>query len=92
MKLSASQQAALDRVSATDSQCREVKLTFESAVKQELAIRLSYLQRDRDVAVRSAFELGVPKSQIGKFGLRTTSPNTVNDSLARTESTPVSTE
>lgn len=87
MKLSAAQAALVQRTKQADAAWRDGKASAHARAKEIAAQEVSSLLATRDYAVRVAFEAGVPKKQIGELGLGTTSPNTVVESLARTEDT-----
>lgn len=79
-----SQEAALEHAVDADGRYRTEARALQTAIREELGVRLADLYRDRDLAVRSAFELGVPVREIATFGLNTSCVVDVTDSLART--------
>lgn len=85
MKLTAAQTATLTRVAQADLAWREGKTLAHARAKEIAEQEVANLLSSRDYAVRLAFEAGVPKAKIGQEGLSTRSPNTVLESLARTE-------
>ena len=85
MNLSPVQKAHLQNVSVADRAWREAKTSARLRARfladEEVA---SYLAA-RDHEVRLAFEAGVPKIRLRLEGLGTSSPETLDGSLARTE-------
>jgi hypothetical protein len=85
MKLNLAQAAHVARVRAADFAWRNARFGAAARAKIVAEKEVAGFLAARDLEVRLAFEAGVPKSQIGKDGLSTTSPVTLEESLARTE-------
>lgn len=81
--LSRKQLDALAEVRSRDIRWREEKTAAVRKLREEAAIRVAVALHDRDLAVRRAFELDIPKRRIGE-SLGTSAPSTINDSLERT--------
>lgn len=84
MKLDPAQQDLLSAVSTADIAWRDARRDAFARAKIIVDDEIRSYLAARDHRVRLAFEANIPKAAIGREGLHTSSPSTVNDSLART--------
>ena len=91
MKLSDTAQRALDDVTAKNTALKMAKSRIEAELRAELQNRLSSFIEDRNLAVRLADDLGVPRTQVGR-ALGTSNYKTVQDILDQTPSTATAVE
>lgn len=87
-KLDKAQTLALQEVTTKFRAQRDGKLLAEIRIREQVEKELALLNADLALAVRRAFELGVPKSKIGQLGLSTTARITVEKWLSLTEQGP----
>lgn len=80
MKLSQMAEEALEAVQVKQTALRIAKEEFEQELQRELERRLEPFIKDRDLAVKRADEVGVPRTQIGRT-LGTTNYKTIQDIL-----------
>jgi hypothetical protein len=83
--LTPEQAAALAYVNETDDRWRAAKVNAKRRAAELVERELAQFAAARDNAVWEAIELGVPKRQVGQKGLKTTSPNTINDIYNRAQ-------
>lgn len=81
------QRELLKGVRIADQARRAAKATIDQEARVWKAERLAQFDAQRDLAVRFAYEAGVPKKQISEDGLFTTARITLDRILARTEAT-----
>lgn len=91
MKLNDTAQRALDDVTAKHVALKMAKAKIEAELRLELEKRLSAFTEDRNLAVRLADDLGVPRTQVGR-ALGTSNYKTVQDILDQTPSTATAVE
>jgi len=84
-KLTHSQETVLESLQRSDKAWRLGKLSAFETAKREAAQAVQALLSQRDLDIRLALMAGIPKAQVGRRGLGTTSPAAISDSLARTE-------
>jgi hypothetical protein len=84
-RLSPQAKSALDTLHEKHLAYTIAKSTIESELKREAQNRLGSIKHERDMALRLASEVGVPKTQLGK-SIGTTNYRTVQEILAETES------
>lgn len=83
MKLTTEQAARLEAVAKADLAFRDLKLTLEARLRQELTTELRSAEDRRDLAAYAADVVGVPRSRIGKDGLHTTAPKAGKEAAER---------
>ncbi len=83
-KLSPRAESALETLREKHMSYTIAKATVESELKRELQARLSVIRNERDMALRLASEVGVPKTQLGR-AIGTSNYRTVQEILATLE-------
>jgi hypothetical protein len=80
MKMNQMAEEALDAVQIKQAALKIAKEEFEQELERELQRKLEPFIKDRDLAVKRADEVGVPRTQIGRT-LGTTNYKTIQDIL-----------
>lgn len=83
VNLNSAQRAALDDLERIDRQYRDARATAKIRAKRLVEQELAGIDSQRAQAAFRAYQLRVPKQTIGKEGLHTTDPATLNRILLR---------
>lgn len=78
-KLTQRQEQLVAQVDAADNRYRDAKVNARKRALEAVEREVEQFSIARDLAVWEAVNGGVPKRQVGLAGLKTTSPNTVQD-------------
>jgi hypothetical protein len=81
--LTPEQRQLLDYTAECDQRWRDAKLNAKRRAEELVQKEIAAFAAARDKAVYDSVAAGIPKRQVGIYGLRTTSPNTVHEAYSR---------